>query len=120
MREEQVAAYIAGCDAAVEEARLAMIPVLHNKAAYAQALAEWRRLRVIARYARLDAYGIECDHCEGTGEMVRFGGYDGPDRGTCPCCHGDGRVLPAEAMAWTNRQTERDPDEAYDARFDVE
>jgi hypothetical protein len=96
---EQQAAYIAGLDAAVEDARLHLATVLHDPAAYTGALAKWRGLRVLAREARLNAYGVPCEPCEGHGyynEVDRHSS-DGLTTFDCGACGGTGRVMPEEA-----------------------
>lgn len=96
---DQVAHYIAGLDAAVEDARLHLATVLHDADAYTGALAKWRGLRVLAREARLNAYGVACPCCDGAMEVRD--GRNPWDAKTCPACKGDGRVLPDEADSVT-------------------
>ena len=111
------AAYIAGLDAATEDARLHLATVMHDPAAYTGALAKWRGLRVLAREARLNAWGVDCPCCLGAMEVMY--GRNPWDTKTCPVCKGDGRLLPDEADSvseWGDRAD--DDDNAYDRAGD--
>lgn len=112
----QQQAYIAGCDQAVEDARLALRPVMHDAEAYREALAKWRGLRVLAREARLNAYGVDCPCCLGAMEVST--GRTPWDAKTCPVCRGDGRLLPDEADSVTEWGERADDDNAYDREGD--
>ena len=87
----QQQAYIAGCDQAVDDARVAYLTDVGEEGyqAVLDAVAH-------AKKARLNAYGVACPACEGTALPY------------CPLCDGDGRVMPEHAARWKGRATERD------------
>lgn len=106
---EQTAQYIAGLDAAVEDARLAIREAIDDPTIYAVRMGRWRELRVLAREARLNAYGVPCPCCDGAMEVRT--GRNPWDAQTCPVCKGDGRMLPGEAEGvprWAEREDDDD------------
>ena len=116
---DQVAAYVAGCEQAVADALEQCRATIYDPTAYAAALDYWRHVRVVARSAKLSAYGIECPNGCRNGQ-VWMGDTSGRYTATwtdCRHCNGVGKVLPDDPPA-RMPLTERDPDEAYDARHD--
>ena len=72
---------------------------------YSAEMAAVRVARSRRRRVLLALEGVDCPECEGRGAS------------DCPCCEGWGKVLPNEALRWSDRATEPDPDEAYDRRW---
>ena len=62
-----------------------------------------RGLRVLAREARLNAYGMPCEPCDGTGAII-IGSRANARAVVCSCCDGYGRVLPEDITKWEEPQ----------------
>lgn len=112
--DAQKAAYVAGADAAVEEARRALAHAVAVEAPYTERCRLHTDVRAAAEHAhecRLQVYGVTCETCEGHMIVMKPGSRAPWDAIDCPACNGAGKVLPDHRY---DRRTERDPDEQRD------
>ena len=103
----QQAAYIAGCEAALDDARITYLRST-NEEHYRAVLDAVEHVR----RAKLDAFGVPCVPCDMTGWLM----VSRTEDVQCPVCRGEGKVMPGTVPP----QTERERDEWHDSRFDRE
>ena len=113
--DEQKAAYVAGAESALEDARMALAKTIDGpRADQDAAWSDYRQAMEHVKGCKLDVYGVTCPTCDGA--MTVTWGLGAPwDGRDCPTCSGWGKVLPEVAAKLEDGQVvERDSDDWYD------